>query len=220
MAISSFLPTALSVSYARNHLVQCSDLHWVKHNSGSLCVLISLSKWKVKYLKAGQLWAVPKHPCWLFVFLDFNKGALARRPLHSCSYPKLQKYITKIKQKPDLRLSYQNRTPSFLRLYKQMSSPVKFQSIIADEFSASLALSLTHTTLSSPRGFVWFPHLVYTPNGESIWKKGIVYWFLFLSMCSAVRTKRLQNVCEGIISSFPWVVLTAQWLDYSEVEIF
>lgn len=61
-----FLPptlVALSVSYARNHLVQCSDLHWVKHNSGSLCVLISLNKWKVKYLKAGQLWAVPKHQC-------------------------------------------------------------------------------------------------------------------------------------------------------------
>lgn len=32
-------PTALSVSYARNHLVPCSDLHCVKHNSGSLCAL-------------------------------------------------------------------------------------------------------------------------------------------------------------------------------------
>lgn len=79
-------PTALSLSYARNQLVLCSDLHWVQHNSGSLCVLISLNKWKVKCLKAGQLWAVPKHQCWLFVFLDFNKGTFARRPLHSCSY--------------------------------------------------------------------------------------------------------------------------------------
>lgn len=100
-----------------------------------------------------------------------------------------------------------------------MSSPVKFQSIIPDEFSASLALSLTHTTLSSPWGLVRFPHLVYPTDGESVWKKKIVYRFLFLSMCSAIRTKRLQNVLWGIISSFPWVVFTAQWLDYSEIEI-
>ena len=62
-------PTALSMSYARNHWVQCSDRRWVKHDSGSLCVLISLNKWKVKYLKAGQFWAVPKHQCWLFFWI-------------------------------------------------------------------------------------------------------------------------------------------------------
>lgn len=56
-------PTVLSVSYARNHLVQCSDLLCVKQFWKPLCVLISLNKWKVKYLKAGQLWAVPKHQC-------------------------------------------------------------------------------------------------------------------------------------------------------------
>lgn len=79
-------PAALSMSYARNQWVWCSDLHGVRHNSGSLCVLISLNKWKVKCLKAGQLWAVPEHQCWLFVFLDFNKGVFARRPWPSCSY--------------------------------------------------------------------------------------------------------------------------------------
>lgn len=89
----------------------------------------------------------------LIVFLHFNKGALPEdlcTPTHTT--PKVQKYIKKIKQKPDLRLSCQNRAPSFFRLYKQMSSPVKFQSIISDEFSGSFALSLTHTTLSSPWG--------------------------------------------------------------------
>lgn len=52
-----------------------------------------------------------------------------------------------------------------------MSSPVKFQSIIPDDFNADFALSLTPTTLSSPWGLGLFSHLVYPPNDESIWKK-------------------------------------------------
>ena len=67
-----------------------------------------------------------------------------------------------------------------------MSFPVKFQSIIPDEFSAGFALSWTHTTLSSPWGLVMFPHLVCPPNGECIWEKKkkkerVVYCFVFPS---------------------------------------
>lgn len=199
-------PAALSLSCARTQWVRCSDLLGVRPNSGSLCVLISLNKWKVKCLKAGQLWAVPKHWCWLFVFLDFNKGVFCQKTfallLIPPPPPKVQKYIAKIKQKPDLGLSYQNRTPSFFRLYKQMSSPVKFQSIIPDEFSASLALSLTQTTLSSPWGLALFSHLVYPPNGESLWKKRIVYCWVpppppHLPVCSAVRKKISLKCVQG-----------------------
>lgn len=68
-------PTALSLFYARHQLVWCSDLHWVRHVSGSLCALISLNKWKVKCLNAGQPWTVPKQ-CVLSVFLNFNKELL------------------------------------------------------------------------------------------------------------------------------------------------
>lgn len=116
-------PTTLSVSYARNHLVQCSDLHGVKHNSGSLCVLISLSKWKVKYLKAGQLWVVPKHPCWLFVFLDCNKGALARRPLHSCSYPQITKIHNKNKTEARLKVILPKQDPFLLETVQTNELP-------------------------------------------------------------------------------------------------
>ena len=79
-------------------------------------MFISLNKWKVKCLKAGQLWVVLKHQCWLFVFLDVNfLPEDLCTSAHATPTSKLQKYITKIKQKPDLGLSYQNRTPSFLR---------------------------------------------------------------------------------------------------------
>lgn len=101
-----------------------------------------------------------------------------------------------------------------------MSSPVKFQSIIPDDFNANFALSLTHTTLSSPWGLGLFSHLVYPPNDdESIWKKRIVYW-VFFSMCSAIRgNKEFSKMCAGeYISSFSWVVLTAQWLDCSGID--
>lgn len=106
-----------------------------------------------------------------------------------------------------------------------MSSSVKFESIIPDEFSVSFALSLTHTTLSSPQGLGLFPYLVYPPNGEPIWKKRIVcclflIFFLF-SMCSAIRERnspKCVNVCWGIKSSFSLVFLTAQWLDFSGID--
>lgn len=64
-------PRALSLSYARNQLVWCSDLHWVRHNSGSLCALISLNKWKVKCLKVGQLWGCSKTSVLVVCFSGF-----------------------------------------------------------------------------------------------------------------------------------------------------
>lgn len=79
-----------------------------------------------------------------------------------------------------------------------MSSSVKFESIIPDEFSVSFALSLTHTTLSSPQGLGLFPYLVYPPNGEPIWKKRIVcclFLIFFYSPCVQQLEKEiLQNV--------------------------
>lgn len=48
-------------------------------DSGSLCVLISLKKWKVKCLKAGQLWPVLRHQGWLFVFLAFSQKSLCQK---------------------------------------------------------------------------------------------------------------------------------------------
>lgn len=106
MAISSFLPCRSLCVLCKKSFgpVQwpplCQTQFWKP-----LCVLISLNKWKVKYLKAGQLWAVPKHHCWLFVFLDFNKGALARRPLHSCPYnPQIIKIHNKNKTEARLKV--------------------------------------------------------------------------------------------------------------------
>lgn len=116
-----FLPATL---LCKKSVGAYSDLHQVRHNSGSLCMFISLNKWKVKCLKAGQLWVVLKHQCWLFVFLDVNfLPEDLCTSAHAAPTSKLQKYITKIKQKPDLGLSYQNRTPSFLRTNE---SPVSF----------------------------------------------------------------------------------------------
>lgn len=130
--------------------------------------------------------------------------------------PKLQKYVTKIKQKPGRRLSYLNRTPSFFRLYKQMQSPVRLQSIIPGEFWwTSFALSLTQTTLSGPPGLcsVSLPCLP-TKWWVCVEEKNSLLVSFFFHVFSNRLGGQLWNVCWGPINSFPWVVSALPQLDY------
>lgn len=139
VTISSLLPNCppcLRREISRSRAVTSTG----PDNSGSLCVLISLKKWKVKCLKSRTAGARSETSRLIICFSGFSTTELLPGDLctHAHAKPELQKYITKIKQKPGLRLSYQNRAPSFFRLYKQMSSPVKSRSIIPDELSALL----------------------------------------------------------------------------------
>lgn len=104
----SSYPRALSLSWARNQWVWRGDLHWVRHNSGSLCALISLNQWKVKCLKVGQLWGCPPNiNVGCLFFWIFTKELLPEdlcTPAHRTPNPRITKIHNKNKTAARLKV--------------------------------------------------------------------------------------------------------------------
>lgn len=125
-SLPSSHPRALSLSQGRNQWVRCSDLRWVRHNSGSLCALVSLNEWKVKCLKVGQLWGCPQTAMLVVCFSGFSQRSFCQKTFAllfiQCPHPHITEIHNKNKAEARLKVIFPKQD-FFLWIVQTIESP-------------------------------------------------------------------------------------------------